>query len=358
MLFDSIYNEKVFTMSRALCDMKSIPVEESVGSILCHDITQIIPGEVKGPIFRKGHIVCAEDIPVLLRVGKEHLYVYEPVPGILHEDEAAFRIASAVVGKNISLSAPSEGRINFHAEIPGLLCIAPDKLLAVNSLDEIALATLHGMQEVKKGQAVGGTRVIPLIIEEEKIVRLEELVPSPFIEVLPFRSVRVGIVTTGSEIYHGRIKDAFGPVLERKFRDWSCFIMGQRFTSDDVDMTSTAIQEFIHQGADMVMVTGGMSVDPDDKTPTAIRQAGATIISYGAPTFPGAMFLLAFLGKIPVLGLPGCVMYNDASIFELIVPRLLAGLEVTRRDIAMLGHGGFCATCPECRYPVCPFGKG
>ena len=345
-------------MSPALCNMKSIPVEESVGSILCHDITQIIPGESKGPVFRKGHTVRAEDIPVLLRVGKEHLFVYEPAPGILHEDEAALRIAMAVAGKNISLSTPSEGRINFQAEISGLLHIDKDKLAAVNCLDEISLATLHSMQEVKKGQAVGGTRVIPLIIEEEKIAHLEALVPAPFIEVLALREAAVGIVTTGSEIYHGRIKDAFGPVLERKIRGMGGSVLGQRFTSDDVDMTCAAILDFIRQGADMIMVTGGMSVDPDDKTPAAIRQTGATIISYGAPAFPGAMFLLAYLGKVPVLGLPGCVMYHQASIFELIVPRLLAGLEVTRQDIAMLGHGGFCSACPECRYPLCSFGKG
>ena len=345
-------------MSLALRPTKSIPVEEAVGSILCHDITQIIPGKTKGPVFRKGHTVQAEDIPMLLSVGKAHLYVYEPSPGILHEDEAALRIAQAVTGKNIRLSAPSEGRINFHAECQGLLRIDLNTLASVNCLGEISLATLHSMQEVKPGQAVGGTRVIPLLIEEEKIAHLESLTPFPFIEVLPFRSVRVGIVTTGSEIYHGRIQDAFGPVLERKFRDLGGSILGQRLTSDDVDMTSAAICDFVHEGADMIVVTGGMSVDPDDRTPASIRRAGADIISHGAPTFPGAMFLLAYLDGTPILGLPGCVMYHKASIFDLVVPRLLAGLEVTRRDIAILGHGGFCPSCPECRYPLCPFGKG
>jgi len=337
--------------------LKSIPVEKSVGSVLCHDITEIVPGKTKGPAFRKGHIVRAEDIPALLRLGKEHLYAYEPAPGILHENEAAKRIASAVAGQNIRLSEPSEGRINLLATRQGLLCIDRDRLAAVNSLPEIALATLHSLQEVKKDQAVGGTRVIPLLIEEEKIEQVERLAPAPFIEVLPFRPARVGLVTTGSEVYHGRIKDAFGPVLTRKFHALGCSIVGQRFTSDDTDMTSAAIRDFIAEGADMIAVTGGMSVDPDDKTPAAIRQTGADIISYGAPTFPGAMFLLATLDGAPVFGLPGCVMYHKASIFDLIVPRLLAGVEVTRRDIAMLGHGGFCAGCAECRYPACPFGK-
>ena len=338
--------------------MKSIPVEEAVGAVLCHDITRIEPGRGKGPVFRKGHTVRAEDIPMLLRVGKEHLYVYEARAGILHENDAARRIARAAAGANILLSEPSEGRIDFRAACRGLLRINTSVLAEVNDLDEIAVATLHSLQEVKAGQAVGGTRVIPLLIEEEKIAQLEAVASAPFIEVLPFRPARVGIVTTGSEIYHGRIKDAFGPVLERKFGELGCSVVGQRFTSDDVDMTSEAILAFVAEGADFIAVTGGMSVDPDDRTPASIRRAGAEIVAYGAPIFPGAMFLLAKLGRTPVLGLPGCVMYHRASVFDLVVPRLLAGLTVTRRDIVMLGHGGFCAACPECRYPVCPFGKG
>lgn len=337
--------------------MKSIPVENAVGTVLCHDITRIEIGGDKGPVFRKGHVVSAGDIPVLLGVGKEHLYVYEPRAGILHENDAARRIAQAVAGANIVFSEPSEGRINFLAASGGLLRVDAEALAGVNALDEIAVATLHSYQEVRAGQAVGGTRIIPLLLEEDKIAALEAAVPAPFIEVLPFRPARVGIVTTGSEIYNGRVKDAFGPVLEKKFAALGCSVMGQRFTSDDVAMTSEAIRAFIAEGADFMAVTGGMSVDPDDRTPASIRAAGAEIISYGAPVFPGAMFLLAKLGEAPVLGLPGCVMYHQASIFDLIVPRLLAGLEVTRQDVAKLGYGGFCAACPECRYPLCSFGK-
>lgn len=337
--------------------MKSVPVENAVGAVLCHDVTRIEIGGEKGPVFRKGHVVRAEDIPVLLRVGKEHLYVYEPQAGILHENDAARRIANAVAGANIRFTEPVEGRINFLVGCRGLLRIDAEALAKVNSLDEIAVATLHSLQEVGEGRAVGGTRIIPLLIEEEKIARLEAAVPAPFIEVLPFRPARVGIVTTGSEIYHGRVKDAFGPVLERKFGALGCTVIGQRFSSDDVAMTSGAIRAFIDDGADFIAVTGGMSVDPDDRTPASIRAAGAEIISYGAPVFPGAMFLLATLGEVPVLGLPGCVMYHQASIFDLIVPRLLAGLTVTRRNIAALGYGGYCAACPDCRYPLCSFGK-
>ncbi len=366
-------------MPRAKDFLRSVPVEKSIGCVLCHDITEIVPGQRKGPVFRKGHMITKDDVPVLLRVGKEHIYVYEPMPGILHEDDAAKRIALALCGNNgangITFSDISEGRINFLVDQShplGLLRIDTKALAAINSMPEVAVATIHTLQEVHAGQAVGGTRIIPLFIEEEKIARLESLVQEimatrtastrSIIEVLPLQKPSVGIVTTGSEVFHGRIKDSFGPILTKKLARYDAHILGQAFTSDDVEKTSSAITDFMEQGARLILVTGGMSVDPDDRTPSAIAHSGARIISYGAPTFPGAMFLLAqaeYAGeRVHVLGLPGCVMYHKASIFELIVPRLLAGLKISQEDIAALGHGGYCTSCATCQYPLCPFGKG
>lgn len=341
----------------ATMNMKTIPVADAVGTVLCHDITRIEPGGDKGPVFRKGHIVTAEDIPVLLSVGKENLYVFEPASDQLHENDAAMRIANSIVGKNIRFSDIKEGRINFISNVHGLLRIDVPALTRVNSFDEIVVATLHTMQVVRDGQVVGGTRIIPLLIEEQKICDLEAQVSVPVLDVIPFRALTIGIVTTGNEIYHGRIEDSFGPVLRKKFEALGSSVLGQSFTDDSLEMTAGAIRAFIEQGADMVVCTGGMSVDPDDRTPAAIRAAGAQVVTYGAPTFPGAMFLLSYIGETPVLGLPGCVMYYKASIFDLVVPRLLAGLPVTREDIAVLGHGGFCSSCAECRYPICAFGK-
>lgn len=337
--------------------MTTIPVSQAVGTVLCHDITRIEPGVQKGPVFRKGHVVREEDIPVLLSVGKENLYVYDPQPGQIHENDAAVRIGNIVAGRNIAFSDIKEGRINFLAAEHGLLRVDVQALSRVNVCEEIVLATLHTMQEVQKGQAVGGTRIIPLLIDEDKLIHLENTVTSPVIDVLPFRPFKVGMVTTGNEVYSGRIKDAFGPVLREKFENLGSSIIGQSFSDDSLDMTAGAIRDYIARGADMVVCTGGMSVDPDDRTPAAIRAAGGRVITYGAPTFPGAMFLLAYINDIPVLGLPGCVMYHRASIFDLVVPRLLAGVPVTREDIVALGHGGFCAGCGECRYPNCAFGK-
>ena len=231
----------------------------------------------------------------------------------------------------------------------------------INSLGEISVATIHTMQHVTRGRSVAGARVVPLMIEDEKLRQLESFVAGPVVEVLPLRRARVGVVTTGSEVFYGRIQDAFGPVLRKKFAALGSTVVGQTLTSDEVPMTAGAIRDFLEQGADFIVVTGGMSVDPDDRTPTAIRASGAEVVSYGAPVYPGAMFLLAYAqgaaGRVPVLGLPGCVMYHKASIFDLVVPRLLAGIEVTAADVAALGHGGFCSQCEECRYPICPFGK-
>ena len=339
--------------------MREVAVEDAVGMVLCHDITRIVPGKFKGPAFKKGHVVTQNDIHELLRVGKEHIYVLDPMPGFVHEDDAARRIATAVAGENLALTAACEGRVNLSAASRGLLTVDVATLGEINSLGEIALASLHTHQEVSPGQLVAGTRIIPLLIEEKKLRRVEELCAGrPVVTVRPFASCRVGVVTTGSEIYHGRIKDAFGPVLREKFSRLGSAVFEQRITSDDVDMTAAAIRDLLAAGAELVAVTGGMSVDPDDRTPAAIRAAGGRQVVYGAPTFPGAMFLLAYIGDVPVVGLPGCVMYHRASIFDLIVPRILAGLTVTARDVAELGHGGFCASCPECRYPSCAFGKG
>lgn len=340
--------------------MQTIHVENAVGTVLCQDITRIVPDEAKGPAFRRGHIVREEDIPLLLDIGKEHLYVYDPRDGYVHEDDAAGRIAAAAIGPGIALSAPVEGKITLTAAVDGLLDIDTDALLKLNSVKDVVFSTIHSNQIVLAGRALAGTRVIPLVVPEEIVAAAEAVLfaSPPLIQVRELKPHKVGIVTTGSEVYSGRIKDKFGPVVREKFEEYGSSVLGQRLVSDDPGMTERAIRDFVAEGADFVVVTGGMSVDPDDQTPTAIRMTGAQVVTYGAPTFPGAMFMLAMLGNIPVVGLPGCVMYYRASIFDLIIPRILAGKTVSREDILRLGHGGFCAGCDQCRYPVCSFGKG
>jgi hypothetical protein len=339
---------------------KSVPVEDAVGMVLGHDITQIIPGEFKGPAFKKGHVLKPEDIPRLLDMGKRHIYALNLEEGFVHENEAGERIARGAAGEGIKFSSPSEGRVNLIAEGPGLLKINVEALHHINMVEEIALSTLHTDQQVCEGTQVAGARIIPLATGKEKIEYIEKICRDnfPVISVKPFRSMKVGIITTGSEVYHGRIKDKFGPVLTEKFGSLGCRIIRQVFVTDETEMTVDAIKDLIKEGAELIALTGGMSVDPDDQTPASIRAAGGQVVLYGAPVFPGAMFMLAYIGDVTLVGLPGCVMYVRASIFDLIVPRIVAGEKVTRDDIVALGHGGLCSGCGDCRYPVCGFGKG
>ncbi len=340
--------------------MRQVSVEQAEGLVLCHDITRIVPGQFKGRAFKKGHAIRAGDIPALLDLGKKHLYVYEPQPGSIHEDPAAQKIARAVAGENVYLSETSEGRVNLIAGISGLLKVNPQAVAHINTCGDVVLATLHTHQSVEADTPVAGTRIIPLFTEKTRVEAVTDICrkEGPVVDVIPFRSLKTGIVTTGSEIYSGRIKDQFGPILYEKFRALNCTVIDQRFVSDEIDLTVSAIIDLINNGAELVAVTGGMSVDPDDQTPAAIRATGAHVTAYGAPAFPGAMFMLADLDGIPIVGLPGCVMYYRASIFDLILPRIVAGDIITADEIAALGHGGFCLGCTTCRYPRCGFGKG
>lgn len=339
--------------------MKKIPVKDAVGSVLCHDMTQIIPGVIKDVAFKKGHIIKEEDIPLLLSIGKENIFVWEKKEGYLHEDDAAQRLRVLTAGVGLSFSKVKEGKINFIADYDGLLSVNTNLLYQLNSLGDMILVTLHNKYPVKKGQKVAGTRVIPLVIEEDKIIKAELILgDEKIVSIIPFTPMKVGIVTTGNEVFHGRIVDAFGPVIKRKVEEYGCQVLGQSLIEDDAEEIKQAIEAWIDNGADMVICTGGMSVDPDDVTPAAIIKTGAELITYGAPVLPGAMFLLAYKGEIPIMGLPGCVMYSRITIFDLVLPRILTKEKLSFADIAAYGHGGLCNECEVCRYPDCAFGKG
>ena len=339
--------------------MKLIRTEEAVGHVLCHDLTQIIKGQYKDARFRKGHVVTEEDIPVLLRMGKENLYVWEMVPGMVHENDAAERLYRICANDNMSRSEVKEGKIELSAACDGLFRVDVERLNAINSLDDIMIATRHSNSPVKAGDKLCGTRVIPLIIEEEKLQAAEAIGGGrPILELLPYRLKTAGVITTGSEVYKGRIQDTFTPVIVEKLKTYGIEMTEHAVVSDEMDMTVGAIQEMRQKGVDLILCTGGMSVDPDDNTPGAIKKSGARIVTYGAPVLPGAMFLLGYFEDgTPIMGLPGCVMYAGATVFDLVLPRAAAGVEVTKADIACMGNGGLCLGCKPCRYPICPFGK-
>jgi hypothetical protein len=363
-----------------------IPVADAVGTVLAHDITEIRPGEFKGRAFKKGHVIREEDVCHLQRLGKEHLFVLNIADDEMHEDEAAYALANALMGEGVGIKGePKEGKITIVAETDGLLKIDKEALLVFNMLGEVMCATLHNNTVVKKGQTIAGTRAIPLTVRKD-IIRTAAGIGERAGRIIHVREVRkpkAGVVITGNEVYYGRVKDAFAPVIANKIKAVGGEIIGTYYAPDDESFIEARLRELINAGADLLITTGGMSVDPDDVTRFAIRNLGATDITYGSAVLPGAMFLVAYIKKvqtpstavdnvqregeselksknselIPILGIPACGMYARTTIFDLVLPRILAGEIIGRRELSELGHGGLCIKCDACNYPVCPFGK-
>ena len=339
--------------------MKLIKTEDAVGHVLCHDMTQIIKDQYKDARFRKGHVVTEEDIPVLLSMGKEHLYVWEMTPGMVHENDAAERLLKLCGQENMTRSEVKEGKIELKAACDGLFLVDSSRLVAVNSQDEVMIATRKGGTAVRKGDKLAGMRVIPLIIPEEKLCSAEAAAgDAPLLELRPWVRKTAAIVATGSEVKKGLIEDKFTPVVIEKLKTCGIETLEVVYSGDGVENVRDAVLAMRGKNPDMILCTGGMSVDPDDNTPGGIKAAGANIVCYGAPVLPGAMFLLGYFEDgLPVMGLPGCVMYAGATIFDLVLPKVAADVPVKRSDIAALGEGGLCLGCKECHYPICPFGK-
>lgn len=338
--------------------MKLIPTQDAVGHMLCHDMTQIIPGQYKGARFRKGHVIQPEDVPVLLSMGKEHLYVWELTPGMVHENDAAERLCALCRNDHMERTEAKEGKIELTAAIDGLFQVNRRRLNAVNALEDIMIATRHGNTAVRKGGKLAGTRVIPLVIAEEKLRRAEEAAGStPLLTLTPWKLKTAAVIATGNEVAKGLITDAFTPVVEAKLTAFGIRTVRRSTPGDDMDKITQEILAARNAGVDLILCTGGMSVDPDDRTPGAVRASGARVVSYGAPVLPGAMFLVSYLEGVPVLGLPGCVMYAQSTIFDLLLPRIAAGVPISREDITEMGEGGLCLGCDICTYPDCGFGK-
>lgn len=344
---------------KGIC-MKVVRTDDSVGMVLGHDITEIVPGEFKGVAFKKGHVIQEEDIERLLRIGKEHIYIFELKENELHEDEAALALGNIICGRGVHFSTPPrEGKINILPDYKGLLKISRDVLYDVNELGDICLATIHGNRTINEGELIGGCRVIPLKINKTKIEDVEKIIveKGKIFEVKKFKALKSAIIVTGSEVYKGRITDKFGPVVERKLLEYGAEVFYKTIVPDDSDIIKETILKCKEMGAELIVVTGGMSVDPDDKTPGAIKSTGADIVSYGSPVLPGAMLLFAYLGGIPVFGLPGCVMFSATTAFDILLPRVMAGEIIVKRDITRMGYGGQCLKCQVCTFPNCHFGK-
>jgi molybdenum cofactor synthesis domain-containing protein len=261
--------------------------------------------------------------------------------GELHEEEAAKRLARAAAGPHIRLTEPVEGRVNLVAEVSGLLRVDSDLLYRFNALGELILATLPSNRHVKEGEALAGTRTIPVVVKEDLIEKAEAICKDkPIVTIVPMGPRRVRLIVTGSEVFTGRIKDGFEPVVRRKLAEMGTELEGAKLAPDDPDVIAREIKGAHRAGADLILVSGGMSVDPDDKSPEGIRRSGAKVECHGFPILPGSMFVLAYLDSTPILGLSGCVLHDSVTAFDLLLPRLLAGERVSREDILTLGHGG------------------
>ena len=339
--------------------MKTVRIEDAVGMVLAHDLTKIIPGKYKGAAFKKGYIIREQDIQELKDMGKNHLNIIELKEDEIHEDEAACRIGKAIMGQGLQIEGPSEGKISLKAMEKGLLKINVKAVREINEIEFVILATMHNNSLVEEGQQVAGTRIIPLTIKEESIKKVEAISHrvGDVIAIKPLKSLKAGIVVTGTEVFNGRITDRFGPVLEEKVHRYDGNVIGIKYAPDDIIFIKEKIKRFMDEGADIILISGGMSVDADDVTPAAIRETSDEVIVYGAPVLPGAMFMVSKAQGVTLLGIPACGMYHRITILDLILPRIFAGEAIEKKDIISLGHGGLCLNCKACSYPICPYGK-
>ncbi|MBU2702352.1 molybdenum cofactor synthesis domain-containing protein [Sporomusaceae bacterium BoRhaA] len=338
--------------------LRKVYTEDSVGMVLGHDLAKNMPG-YGGQLFKKGHVICAEDIPYLKNIGIDQIFLIDLLPGQVHENDAIARIAQAVAGENVMMTEPSEGRINIQAQVDGLLKVNRHAVTAINAVENAVVSTRHDNILVKRGDLLAGIKVVPLVVDETMVLSVESIANqyTGIISVKPLRNLKVGAIITGNEVYYGRIKDRYAPIFAEKVASYGATMVDIVFQPDDRDRIAATITEYKNRGMDVIIATGGMSVDPNDVTPDAIRATGAQVVTYGTAVLPGAMFMLAYHGDTVIMGMPGCGMYAKITIFDLVFPRVLAGEWMTKLDFASLGYGGLCLNCKNCTYPVCPFGK-
>ena len=337
--------------------MKKIRVEQAIGMELCHDITEMRDG-FKGAVFQRGHIIREEDIPKMLDVGKRTVFVWEENAGEIHEDDCARRMAAMCPVDNAHYTEPAEGKVLLFADQRGMFRVNRELLRRINSIGDITISTLPDHYPVEAGARLASMRIVPLVTKETQIIEAETLCQTQkLLELLPYQPKKVGVVITGSEVYTGRIQDKFEPVVRAKMAHYPSQIVGVTICDDDLDMIVNAAKAHLANGADFLIFTGGMSVDPDDLTPTAVRQLGADIITHGVPAQPGNMTLVAYLGDVPVLGVPGAAISLPTTIFDVLLPQIFTGQKLTKQDLIQLADGGLCQMCKNCHWPNCTFGR-
>lgn len=337
--------------------MKKIEVEKAVGMTLCHDITAMRDG-FKGAAFKRGHVITEEDVPKLLDIGKRTVFIWEENAGELHEEDCALRMAAMAPVEGAHYEGPSEGKVLLKADVRGMFRVDTDLLREINSIGDITISTMPDHYPVEPGVRLASMRIVPLVTKEEQIIRAEELCRDrKLLDLLPYKDKKIGVVITGSEVYSGRIKDKFEPVVRRKMEAYPAEILGVTICDDDLDMIVGAAKDYLDKGADFLIFTGGMSVDPDDLTPTAIRKLGAEIVTHGVPSQPGNMTLVAYMGDVAIMGVPGAAISLPTTMFDVLLPQIFTGEKLTKKDLINLGDGGLCQMCKVCHFPCCTFGR-
>lgn len=337
--------------------MKKINVEDAVGMELCHDITAMYDG-FKGAAFKRGHVIQKEDIPKLLDIGKRTVFVWEENAGEIHEEDCARRMAAMAPVEGAHYNGPAEGKVLLMADTRGMFRVNTALLHHINSIGDITICTLPDHFPVEAGDRLASMRIVPLVTKEEQILQAEALCKDQkLLELRPYRHKKVGVVVTGSEVYTGRIQDKFEPVVRHKMQQYPSEILGVTICDDDLDMITAAGQKYLDEGADILIFTGGMSVDPDDLTPTAIRNLGADIITHGVPAQPGNMTLVAYKDDVAILGVPGAAISLPTTIFDVLLPQIFTGDKLTKQDLIRLEDGGLCRMCKVCHFPTCTFGR-
>lgn len=337
--------------------MKKINVEDAVGMTLCHDITAMRDG-FKGAAFKRGHVIQQEDIERLLDLGKRTVFIWEDDAGEIHEEDCALRLAAMAPVEGAHYTEPSEGKVLLMADKRGMFRVDTELLKKVNSIGDITISTLPDHYPVEAGARLASMRIVPLVTQEQQIIDAEKLCEgTKLLDIRPYQHKKIGVIITGSEIYTGRIKDKFEPVVRAKLSKYPSEILGVTICDDELDMIVDAARKYLDQGADFLIFTGGMSVDPDDLTPTAIRQIGADIVSHGVPSQPGNMTLVAYLGQTAILGVPGATISLPTTLFDVLLPQIFTGDSLTKEDLIRLGDGGLCQLCKPCHFPNCTFGR-
>ena len=337
--------------------MKKINVEDAVGMELCHDITAMRDG-FKGAAFKRGHVITEEDIPKLLDIGKRTVFIWEENAGEIHEEEAALRMAAMAPVDAAHYTGPSEGKMQLMADIRGMFRVNTELLKKINSIGDITITTLPDHYPVEKGARIVSMRIVPLVTKEEQILEAEKLCKNEkLFDLIAYKEKKIGVIITGSEVYSGRIQDKFEPVVRAKMKHYPSQILGVSICDDDLNMIVECAQKYLEQGADFLIFTGGMSVDPDDLTPTAIRKLGAEIITHGVPSQPGNMTLVAYLENTAILGVPGAAISLPTTMFDALLPQIFAEVKFTKKDLINLGEGGLCQQCEKCHFPNCTFGR-